>query len=334
MNLTEQLKNKIDLKTKPVGSLGMLEEIALQVGTLQNTLTPEIKKPTMLVFAADHGLADEGISPFPKEVTTQMVFNFLNGGAAINIFCRQHNIDLKVIDAGVDYQFEKTENLIDAKINHGTKNSLLGNAMSSEESLLAIKKGKALVDELHTAGTNTVGFGEMGIGNTSAASLIMHKLCNLPIETCIGKGTGHNETGMRHKIEILKKVALRHSDVKGPLNILTAVGGFEIAMICGAMLRAAELDMVILVDGFITTSALLVAHTLNDTILNNCIFCHQSDEQGHRLMLEYLNVKPVLQLGLRLGEGTGVALAFPLIQSAVNFLNEMASFESAGVSNL
>jgi len=333
MNFTNQLKNKIDTKTKPVGSLGRLEEIAYQIAKLQNTLSPEIKNPFILVFAADHGLADEKISVFPKEVTAQMVMNFLKGGAAINVFCRQNNIGLKVIDAGVDFNFDKNENLIDLKLKYGTNNTLLGNAMSDDDCLQALSKGKLLINELYNSGTNTVGFGEMGIGNTSAASLIMHKICSIPLESCIGKGTGHDDKGMRHKKEILKKVTLRHADVKGPIKILAAVGGFEIAMICGAMLRAAELGMVILIDGFISTSALLVAHVLNNEILENCVFCHQSDEQGHKLILEYLNVKPLLNLGLRLGEGTGAAIALPVIQAAVNFLNEMASFESAGVTN-
>ena len=333
MNITEQLQHKINSKTKPLGSLGRLEELALQIGQIQNSTSPAIEKPTMLVFAADHGLANEGVSPFPKEVTAQMVLNFINGGAAINVFCRTHGLDLKVIDAGVDFDFQNHPALINAKVNKGTKSILTEAAMTADECLMAIDKGKELIKSLRNEGCNTVAFGEMGIGNTSSAALLMSKICNISIDKCVGRGTGHDEAGLRKKTAILSKALNKHPKVSGPLQILATFGGYEIAMMTGAMLGAIEQGMIILVDGFITTSALLVAHSINNEVLRNCIFSHQSDEQGHQLMLEYLGAKPLLHLDMRLGEGSGAAVAFPILKSAVNFLNEMASFEDAGVSN-
>jgi len=332
-NITEQLQHKINNKTKPLGSLGKIEEIALQIGQIQNTLSPELKKPTILVFAADHGLADAGVSPFPKEVTQQMVHNFLNGGAAINVFSKQNRINLKVVDAGVDADFQNNPNLIHAKIAKGTQNILERAAMTTEECKRAMDKGAEIVEEQFKTGCNIIGFGEMGIGNTSSASLLMSKITGIDIGECVGKGTGHNETGLKRKKDILKKAFETYQLNGDPLSILATFGGLEIAMMTGAFLKAAKLNMTIMVDGFIVTSALLVAHKMNPEILKNCIFTHTSNEQGHKKMLSYLEAKPILQLGMRLGEGTGAAVAYPVIQSAVNFLNQMASFEDAGVSN-
>lgn len=331
--ITQQLQHKIDNKTKPLGSLGSLEGIAIKIGQIQNTLTPELKKPTIFVFAADHGLADEGVSPFPKDVTWQMVMNFLHGGAAINVFCRQHNIDLKVVDAGVDYTFEPNTNLINAKIMPGTRNILKAPAMTIDECMTAMNKGAEIIEQQFAAGCNIIGFGEMGIGNTSAAALLMNKYTRTPIEECVGKGTGHNSEGMKKKTAILKQASSLYPEINDPLQILATFGGLEIAMITGAMLQAHSKKMIILVDGFIVTSALLAAQALEKRVLDSCVFCHQSDESGHVAMLKYLGAKPILNLGMRLGEGTGAAVAYPIIDSAVRFLNEMASFESAGVAN-
>jgi nicotinate-nucleotide--dimethylbenzimidazole phosphoribosyltransferase len=332
-SIIDQLQHKIDTKTKPLGSLGKLEEIALQIGQIQNTTSPELKNPTIIVFAADHGLVDAGVSPFPKEVTYQMVLNFLNGGAAINTFSKQNGINLKVVDAGVDADFENNPNLIHAKIGNGTKNILLGSAMTIDECNKAIESGKKIVQDQFDAGCNVIGFGEMGIGNTSSASLLMSKITAIPIDDCVGKGTGHDDEGLEKKKAILKLAFEKHKLDSDPLKILSTFGGFEIAMMTGAYLKAAELNMTILVDGFIVTSALLVAYKMNSNVLENCIFTHTSNEQGHVHMLEYLNAKPILNMGMRLGEGTGVAVAYPIIKSAVNFLNQMASFEDAGVTN-
>ncbi len=332
MTLEQQLKHKIDLKTKPLGSLGLLEDLALQIGLIQNTLTPELKNPALLVFAADHGLTAEGISPFPKDVTWQMVMNFVAGGAAINVFCRQNNINLKVVDAGVDFDFPSGVPVVDAKVARGSRNMRLEPAMTSEECAAAIQKGRSLVQEEAENGCNIIGFGEMGIGNTSASSLLMHRFLGVSVEECTGSGTGMYGDQLSHKVKILKEVAEKY-DPKTPAETLATFGGLEIAMMVGAMLEAAEQRMILLIDGFIATAAALTAIQFNAEVRNNCVFCHSSNERGHKLMLEKLDAKPMLQLDLRLGEGTGAALALPLVQAAVNFLNEMASFEDAGVSN-
>ena len=332
-DIVKSLQHKIDTKTKPIGALGQLEEIALQIGTIQQTITPQLNKPTMLVFAADHGIAkDNVVNAYPQEVTAQMVLNFLNGGAAINVFCKQNDINLKVIDAGVNYNFNQIEGLIDAKIDFGTQNMNHSPALTNEQLNSAIIKGAGLVESEFNNGCNCIGFGEMGIGNTSSAALLMHKFTNISIEDCVGAGTGLNKERIKTKTNVLENI-LKKYESNTPQEIMQHFGGFEIAMIAGAMLKAAELKMTILVDGFIVTSALLYAHAINKNILDYCIMCHESNEKGHQKMLSFLNKKAALQLGLRLGEGTGVALAFPLINASVNFLNNMASFESAGVSN-
>lgn len=331
--ITDQIQHKINNKTKPLGSLGKLEQIALQIGEIQNTTSPKLENPTIIVFAADHGLADAGVSPFPKEVTHQMVLNFLNNGAAINVFSKQNNITLKVVDAGVDADFENNPNLIHAKVANGTKNILESAAMTIDECNKAIETGGNLVKQQHENGCNIIGFGEMGIGNTSSASLLMSKIIGINIEDCVGNGTGHDAEGLKRKKEILKQAINKHQIDEDPINILSTFGGFEIAMMTGAFLKAAELGMIILVDGFIVTSALLVAHKINPEVIKNCIFTHTSNEQGHIKMLNHLNAEAILNLDLRLGEGTGAAIVYPIIQSSVNFLNEMASFEDAGVSN-
>ncbi len=332
MTLKEQLKHKIDFKTKPLGALGLLEDLAFQIGLIQNTLIPELKNPAILVFAGDHGLTDEGISPFPKEVTWQMVMNFVAGGAAINVFCRQNGIKLKVVDAGVDFDFPEGVPVVNAKVARGTRNMRREPAMTAEECATAIKKGRKLVKQEAEQDCNIIGFGEMGIGNTSPSSLLMHRFLNVPIEDCTGSGTGMHGEQLTHKMQILKEVSEKY-DPKTPEETLATFGGLEIAMMVGAMLEAREQHMILLIDGFIATAATLTAIRINPEVRENCVFCHSSDERGHKLMLEHLNARPMLQLNLRLGEGTGAALALPLVQAAVNFLNEMASFENAGVSN-
>ena len=331
--LKDQLQHKINNKTKPLGSLGKLEEIALQIGQIQNTSSPELNNPTIIVFAADHGLADAGVSPFPKEVTQQMVLNFLNGGAAINVFSKQNGINLKIVDAGVDADFANNPNLIHAKIANGTKNILENSAMTIEECKKAIETGSKIVSDQFNTGCNIIGFGEMGIGNTSSASLLMSKITGITLEECIGKGTGHDDAGLQRKKEILKQAFEKYQLNSNPIEILATFGGFEIAMITGAFLKATELNMTIMVDGFIVTSALLIAQKINSDVLKNCIFTHTSNEQGHIKMLNYLDAKPILNLEMRLGEGTGAAVAYPIIKSAINFINQMASFEDADVSN-
>ncbi|MEH0157888.1 nicotinate-nucleotide--dimethylbenzimidazole phosphoribosyltransferase [Limibacter armeniacum] len=332
--LFEDIQQKINLKTKPLGSLGQLERIAAQIALIQQTLTPELQKPHMLVYAADHGITNSGVSAFPQEVTFQMVMNFLSGGAAINVFCKQHGIEMCIADAGVNHDFPKGTPLLDLKVAKGTANFLHEAAMSEEQLQEAIEKGADQVTKAHQEGCNVVGFGEMGIGNTSAASMLMALLCKLPVAGCVGRGTGIDDPQFANKINILEQAKDFHKlSGEDPWKVLQTFGGLEIAMICGGMLKAAELGMVILVDGFISTSAFLVGYKLYPALKDYAVFCHQSDESGHRRMLEHIGAEPILNLGMRLGEGSGAAVAYPIIQSAISFLNEMASFESAGVSN-
>jgi len=331
--VNNDLQQKIDTKTKPPGSLGRLETLALQVGRIQNTMTPELRNPTILVFAGDHGITEEGVSPYPQEVTTQMVLNFLNGGAAINVFCNQHNLHLYVVDAGVKVDLPEHPELIVAKIGRGTKNFAQQPAMSAEECEQALNKGAELSRTLPDSECNVIGFGEMGIGNTSSAAALMQRYTGLPLEDCVGKGTGLDDSGLARKREILQKALNLHVGIQDQHAVLATYGGFEIAMMVGAMLESAVLGRILLIDGFIASSAFLAASRIVPEIKEYAVFTHQSDELGHSKMLNYLQAEPLISLGMRLGEGTGVAVAFPLLQSAVAFLNEMASFESAGVSD-
>lgn len=331
--IQKQLEEKINNKTKPIGALGVLERIALKIGMIQNSLTPELTLPTIVLFAGDHGIAKEGVSAYPQEVTYQMVLNFLNNGAAINVFAEENNIQLKIVDSGVNKDFNPSPMLINAKIGYGTKSFLIQSAMTKEECIDALRRGSEIVEQTFMEGSNIIGFGEMGIGNTSSASLIIHKLSGLPLDVCVGKGTGLDETALLRKKLILQKASDRVKSFNSPVDILAEFGGFEIAMMTGAFLKAAGLGMTILVDGFITSAAFLAAVKINPLVKDYAFFCHQSEEQGHKYLLDYLGVAPILKMDLRLGEGTGAALAYPVIKNAVAFLNKMASFDSAGVSN-
>ena len=333
-DILEQLVHKVNNKTKPKGSLGLLEEIAIKIGVIQQTLNPKLSKPTIALFAADHGIAEDGVvNPNPQEVTWQMVYNFLSGGAGINVFTNQHDIALKVIDSGVKFDFKNLPGLIDEKIDLGTKNYLNEPAMTKAQSEKCIEKGAEIVTRIYSEGSNIIGFGEMGIGNTSSASLLMSKLLDMPIEDCVGMGAGLDNEGVVNKKQVLRAVIEKHASVTSVEDVLQTFGGFEIGMIAGAMLQAAELKMTLLIDGFIITSALLVAEKMNPRVIDYCVFAHTSGEPGHQKILDYFGAKPLLNLGLRLGEGTGAAIAFPLVQSAVNFINQMASFDDVNVSD-
>jgi nicotinate-nucleotide--dimethylbenzimidazole phosphoribosyltransferase len=332
MHLEAELRARIDHKTKPLGSLGRLEELALRCGLMQGTLAPELRAPVVLVFAGDHGLTAEGVSPFPSAVTVQMVHNFLAGGAAINVFARQHGLALRVVDAGVAGELPAHPKLLARKVRAGTRNALHEPALTAVEVEQCLARGAQIVDELAAAGTNALLFGEMGIGNTSAAALLVSALTDEPLDGCVGRGAGHDDAGLARKRAVLARVLARHQDASEPLAALAAFGGCEIAMMTGAMLASAARRMVIVVDGFIVTAALLVAARLRPAVLDYCVFAHSSAEAGHKRALAALDAKPLLDLGLRLGEGTGAALAWPLLVSAVGFLREMATFESAGVS--
>jgi nicotinate-nucleotide--dimethylbenzimidazole phosphoribosyltransferase len=302
---------------------------------MQQSLTPRLSNPHILVVAGDHGAAKAGVSAFPQEVTWQMVENFLAGGAAINVFARANGLTLKIVDAGVAHDFGRRDGLIDAKINPaGTRNYLVEAAMSAAECAAALAKGAEIARALADQGCNVLGFGEMGIGNTAAASLITHTLTGTPLADCIGRGTGLDDEGLARKRDLLMLAAQR-ADLAADVDattVLAEFGGFEIAVMAGAMLGAAERGMTLLIDGFIVTSALLAASRMAPAIRDYCVFCHRSAEPGHLAQLRDLDAAPLINLGLRLGEGTGAALAWPLVNAAVAFLNEMASFESAGVS--
>jgi nicotinate-nucleotide--dimethylbenzimidazole phosphoribosyltransferase len=330
--LAPALQSLIDNKTKPPGSLGRLERLALQIGLIQQTLTPKLTRPHIIVCAADHGAALEGVSAFPQEVTWQMVENYLAGGAGINVLARQAGVDLMVVDAGVNHDFGPRADLVDAKIAYGTASYIDGPAMTPAQCNEALERGMALAATLHESGCNVVGFGEMGIGNTASAALITSLLGDLPLDDCVGRGTGLDDGGLARKQLLLRRARERYDGNGTALSVLAHFGGFEIAMLCGAMLGAAQRGMVLLIDGFIITSALIAAARLAPDILAYCVFSHRSQERGHRLQLERLGVEPLLDLELRLGEGTGAALAYPIVASSVAILNEMASFESAGVA--
>jgi nicotinate-nucleotide--dimethylbenzimidazole phosphoribosyltransferase len=329
---SETIQQKIDNKTKPLGALGKLEIIAHQIATIQQTLEIQITKPTLVVFAADHGIANHGVSAYPQEVTRQMVENFLTEGAAINVFCKQNNIDLKIVDAGVNYDFPKIEKLIDKKVAKGTQSFLQTPAMSLQELNLAFQFGKEITVQVANSGANCIGFGEMGIGNTSSASVLMSVLTQIPIADCVGKGTGVDIEKYNRKVQLLSDAISTHNSTNFEETI-ACFGGFEIIQMAGAMLEAYQKNMIILVDGFIATVSYLIASIKNPEIKKNVIFCHCSSEKAHITLLNYLNAKSLINLEMRLGEGSGVAVAFPIIHSAVAFFNEMASFESAGVSN-
>ena len=327
--LQARLQHLLDNKTKPLGALGLIEDLGLRIGLILGSEAPELQSPQILVYAADHGLTAHGVSAYPSDVTWQMVENFLSGGAAISVLARQHGLALQVVDCGVKHDFAPRPQLLNYKIAHGSADSLHGPAMTTAQCQQALTNGASIVQSLPG---NALLLGEMGIGNTSAASLLMARLCGLSITDCTGAGTGLKPDAIGRKAAVLQQVLDRHASATAPLAALAAMGGLEIATMVGSVLQAAAENRVIVVDGFISSSAVLVAAKLQPAVLERCVFAHCSGERGHALMLEHLGVQPLLHLGMRLGEGSGAALAWPLLQSACALLREMASFESAGVS--
>lgn len=326
------IQQHIDQKTKPLGALGRLEELACQLALIQRQERITIEQPTMLVFAADHGIARHGISIAPSDVTRQMVLNFLGGGAAINCFCREHQIELKVVDAGILTPIDDPR-LIHQRLGAGTADLSVEPAMSQEQAHLGLQLGSELAKAQIAAGCNLLAFGEMGIGNTTPASALLAALTGIPVAACVGRGTGIDDAQLGRKISLVTQALARVGDGSDPIRLLAELGGFEIAQITGAMLAAAEQQITMLIDGFIVTSAALLAVKIAPAARDYMIFSHGSSEgSGHGIMLETLKARPLLDLGLRLGEGTGAALALPLLRSACAFYNEMASFASAGVS--
>ncbi|MDE6770484.1 MAG: nicotinate-nucleotide--dimethylbenzimidazole phosphoribosyltransferase [Muribaculaceae bacterium] len=327
------ITDKIDNLTKPKGSLGRLEEIAKQICMIQNTLTPELRSPHNVLFAGDHGILEEGVSVSPKEVTWQQLSHFSKGGAGINFLCEQHGFQLVLVDAGVDYDIPAGHKIIDMKVGRGTRNFLTGPAMTNEEMELSIERGAEIVENIHnTTDCNIISFGEMGSGNTSPSAIWMHLFTEIPLEKCIGAGAGLNPTGIRHKHAVLSKAIANYKGKDTTEDKIAWFGGYEMVMALGGMLKAAELGMTIIIDGFIMTSVILAASQLYPTVMDYAIFGHQGDESGHKLMLEAMGVKALLHLDLRLGEGSGAVCAYPIIDSAVRMINSMDSFRSVNVT--
>ena len=337
--LTDALHHTLNNKTKPLGSLGRIEDLALAIGQILGSTAPVLDQPQMVVFAGDHGLTARGVSAFPSDVTWQMVENFLAGGAAVSVLARQNGIALTVVDCGVKRDFlaglpagaqrAGLQVRKAAGAEQGTADSSAQAAMTATQRDEALQHGMELVKGLPG---NALLLGEMGIGNTSAASLMLSRLAGLDIAVCTGAGTGLDAPAVLRKTEVLREALARHAGATAPLDVLAAFGGFEIATMVGAVLQAAHERRVIVVDGFIATSAVLVAHALQPLVLQRCVFAHRSGERGHEFMLQHLGVQALLDLGLRLGEGSGAALAWPLLTSSCAILREMASFASAGVS--
>ena len=328
----ERVQQAIDMKTKPPGSLGDIEKLALQMAIAQKTDNPVADPARLLLFAGDHGLVEEGVSAWPSEVTAQMVLNFLAGGAAANVFARSNGLEISVVDAGVIADLPDHPDLYRANIRKGTRNALKENALTLEETSAALVFGEELAGDEVSVGTKVIALGEMGIGNTSSASLLAHAIEGIPLDILTGPGAGLDGEGVNRKLEILKNTAARRPGKLEPMDALCAFGGLEIACMTGALIGATQADAVVLVDGFIATSAALCALRMHPELARNVVYAHKSKEPGHKAMLEALEATPLLDLELRLGEGSGALLAYPLLRGACAMLNEMATFESANVS--
>lgn len=333
-NLQKSAQEKIDALAKPVGSLGKLEGVARKIATIQHSLSPQLNNPHHILFIADHGIVEEGVSPSPKEITWQQAINITQNGAGINIFVQQHNINLMIVDAGTDYDFPKDLNIIDRKVRKGTRNFLHEAALTADEVNLALTYGEGIVDLVAKNGCNILSMGELGIGNTSIASIWMSLLTNIPLQQCVGAGSGWSEEFTRHKYDILQRSIDRYTGPLTPMTIMSEFGGLEMIMAVGAMLRAAELKMTIIIDGFLMTNSLLMASKINPEVEQYAIFSHKSEERGHILLLEYLGVEPILSLNFCLGEGTGAVCSYPLIESSVRMMNQMKSFEESRISHI
>lgn len=331
-DLQAALTDKINNLTKPLGALGRLESLALQLGLIQRTLSPHLHRPVNVLFAADHGIISEGVSVSPKEVTWQQLGHFSRGGAGINFLCNQHGFRLTLVDSGVDYDIPSDRGIIDMKMGRGTANFLYGPAMTTEQWEECLRRGAEIVDREADAGTNIISFGEMGSGNTSASSLWMHITTGIPLDDCIGAGAGLDNEGIRHKREVLKRALDGYRGDGTMTDRLRWFGGFEMAMAVGGMLRAAERRMAVLVDGFIMTACMAAAASINPAVMDYAIFGHCGDESGHRKILDAIGAQPLLHLSLRLGEGSGAVCAYPIIESAVRMINEMDSFADTDVT--
>ena len=333
VTLRPAIQQKIDNLNKPKGSLGRLESLAMQIGLIQQTLSPSLAKPCHLLLGGDHGIEQEGVSVSPREVTWQQMINFTRGGGGVNMFCRQHGFNLKIVDVGVDYDLTAYPAIINRKVARGTKNFLYEPAMTAVQFDQALQVGIDLVDDIHSEGCRILSIGEMGIANTSPSSIWMHLLTGIPLDECIGAGAGLDDAGIRHKYEVLSKAVEKYALLPpSSCSPLIYFGGFEMVAAIGAMLRAAERHLIVLIDGFIMTACALAACHHYPATQDYMIFTHSGDESGHQLMLNYLHAEPLLRLGLRLGEGTGALCAFPIVDSAVRMINEMNNFDNANIT--
>ena len=325
------VQQKIDNLNKPKGSLGRLEELAMQLCLVQQTLSPKLSHPCHLLLGGDHGIEREGVSVSPREVTWQQMVNFTHGGGGVNMFCRQHGFQLHIVDVGVDYDLSSVPGIIHQKIARGTRNFRYEAAMNDDEFNRTLEVGVSLVDDCYSEGCNVVSIGEMGIANTSPSSIWMHRFCHIPLQECIGAGAGLDNAGIRHKYEILSE-ADANCPATSIADVIRYFGGFEMVAAIGAMLRSAELHLIILIDGFIMTACALAATQLYPAAQDYMIFTHCGDESGHRRMLDSMGARALLNLGLRLGEGTGALCAFPIVDSACRMINEMNNFKDAEIT--
>ena len=334
--MRQAIIDKIDNLNKPKGSLGRLEELALQICLIEQTLHPTLHNPCHILFGADHGIEREGVSVSPREITWQQMINFTRGGGGVNMFCRQHGFKLRIIDVGVDYDLAMYPDIINRKIANGTANFLYEPAMSIEQYQQALNVGAEMADACFNDGSDIICIGEMGIANTSPSSIWMSLFGNIPLGECVGAGAGLDNEGIRHKYEVLNKAIENFKssglDCSNTENIIRYFGGFEMVAAIGAMLRAAECHLVIMVDGFIMTACAIAVSRLYPDIVDYMIFGHSGDEGGHARMLGLLGAKPLLSLGLRLGEGTGALCSFPIIDSAVRMITEMNNFQNANIT--
>ena len=336
IGLCEDIQKKIDHLNKPKGSLGTLEELAMQLCLIQHTMTPELCHPCHFLFGADHGIEREKVSVSPREITWQQMINFTRGGGGVNMFCRQYGFELKIVDVGVDYDLSKVPGIINRKIALGTNNFLYGPAMTEEQMEQAIAVGVEMVDKAIAEGSNIVCMGEMGIANTSPSSVWMSLFENVPLEECVGAGAGLDNEGIRHKYDVLKRSVDKYLSM-APIDdtveyAIRYFGGFEMVAAIGAMLRAAERKITIMVDGFIMSACALAAIRLYPAAFDYMIFGHKGDEGGHARMLQLMGAKPLLALGLRLGEGTGALCSYGIIESAVRMVREMNNFDNAHIT--
>lgn len=332
MITTAVLQQRLDTRTKPQGSLGALEKLGIHLGLALQTQTPAFNAPQIFVFAADHGIATDGVSAYPQSVTAQMLENYRNGGAAINVLARQHDLPLTVIDAGVA-RAPGLPSPPASWIASGTRNFRLQPAMDAEQCTRAIETGRRLAADAVRSGSNALLLGEMGIGNTASAALLLHRRTGWPLEECVGRGTGLDDAALERKRRKLAESSARCTRTLTPFETLVEFGGFEIAMLTGALLEVAQHRCIAVVDGFAVSVAALLAMEIDPKVRAHCVFSHCSAETGHRKLLAHLDARPLLDLQMRLGEGTGAALAWPLIDATARLMTQMASFESAGVAD-